>query len=162
MSISMNKRCLAIATSCFIAVAVSQASASANDPMVPISTDEADTLIFARQQIMTQLAEDAETLGGIVAYEVPKLKLAETTRALAQGAKEARESFKNGVVGGRSKDNVWHNNADFSKRMDDFVRETEAMAKLGEAGNLNGVTEKMITALPCKECHDVYRQPKKT
>jgi cytochrome c556 len=161
----MNWR-IAVALGCFIGATIWQSAASAHDPVesqnvVPISKDEADMLIFERQQVMMQLADDAEVLGAIVAYEAPKTKLAETTRALAKGAKEARESFKNGVTGGRSKDNVWANRADFAKRMDDFVRESDAMAKLGEAGNLNGVTEKMIAALPCKECHDVYREPKK-
>jgi len=34
------------------------------------------------------------------------------------------------------------------------------MAKAGESGNVSQVTNLMIDALPCKQCHDKYRMPK--
>jgi cytochrome c556 len=117
-------------------------------------------LIFERQQIMKELDEQAETLGNIVAGLEPRSKLAETTRGIAKRAKESMESFRNPLPGGRSKPEVWSNHTDYMQRMATFVRETEELAKLGEAGNLSAVTEKLVTALPCKSCHDVYRARK--
>jgi hypothetical protein len=34
------------------------------------------------------------------------------------------------------------------------------MPKVAETGNVAKVTEFMITARPCKECHDTYRNKK--
>ena len=89
------------------------------------------------------------------------VKLAETARAIAQGARDSREAFGQKVPGGRSKPEVWSNYEDYMKRMDSFVRNSEAMAKAGESGNVIAVTNLMIDGMPCKQCHDVYRAPKK-
>ncbi|MFC0684850.1 c-type cytochrome [Novosphingobium clariflavum] len=137
------------------------AEAGSAVPTTAAAGDDAEAIIFERQQIMQQLAKDSETLGGIVAGSQPRDQLAKVTRALADGAKDSLGSFRDKVPGGRSKPEVWSNNADFMKRMEDFARNSEAMAKAGESGNMAGVTALMIDALPCKQCHDLYREPKK-
>jgi hypothetical protein len=35
------------------------------------------------------------------------------------------------------------------------------MAKVSDTGNVARVTELMVDALPCKQCHDLYRNKKK-
>ena len=47
------------------------------------------------------------------------------------------------------------------QRMEAFVRNSEIMAKAGETGNVIAVTGLMIDGMPCKQCHDVFRTPKK-
>lgn len=121
---------------------------------------ESEGIIFERQQIMTQLGKDAETLGKIVAGQVPADKLAETTKAIAQGAHDSVETFKEQVPGGRTKPEVWSNYADFSARLDRFAAGADAMAKAGTTGNVTAVTGLLVEGMPCKECHDLYRQPK--
>ncbi len=142
-----------------IAAVLKPAQVMASTPAKPSAIQEG--LIFERQQIMKELDDQAETLGNIVAGLEPRAKLAATTRAIAKSAKESMESFRNPLPGGRSKPEVWSNNADFMQRMATFVRETDELAKLGEAGNMPAVTEKLVTALPCKSCHDLYRERKK-
>ena len=132
------------------------AAAQAVDPA------EADGVIFDRQQIMKRLDKDADTLGRIVAGELPADNLAATAHAIAQGAKDSADAFKTKAPGGRSKPEVWSNSADFSKRMDAFVRSSDAMAKVADTGDVVAVTSVMGDALPCKECHDTYREPKKS
>ena len=44
--------------------------------------------------------------------------------------------------------------------MAEFAQNTARLAELGEAGDMTGVTGMLMTALPCKQCHDVYRAPK--
>ena len=122
---------------------------------------ETESLIFERQLLMTQLEDHAEALGNIVAGLEPPDKLAETSRKVAKTAKDAVEAFKEVVPGGRSKPEVWSNHADFMKRMQEFATKADAMAAVAETGNLTAVTEMMPEALPCKACHDVYREPKK-
>jgi cytochrome c556 len=125
------------------------------------SKTEAEGIIFERQQIMTQLDKDSETLGNIMAGLEPASKLAETTQAVAQGAKDSLAAFQNKVPGGRSKPEVWTQYADFMQRMQAFVDNSAKMAERGKAGNLSGVTEIAVDAMPCKQCHDIYRAPKK-
>ena len=46
------------------------------------------------------------------------------------------------------------------RRMEDFARNSEAMAAVGARGDVTAVTGMLVDALPCKQCHDVYRTPK--
>lgn len=134
---------------------------SAAETVTHIDKAEADGIIFERQQVMLQLNRDAETLGMIASGAAPATKLTETTRAIAQGAKDSLEAYKANVPGGRSKPEVWANYDDFMQRMETFSNNAEKMAKLGETGNVAAVTEVMVDALPCKQCHDIYRAPKR-
>ena len=122
---------------------------------------EAEGIIFERQQVMTQLDKDADTLGKIVAGQLPSDKLGPTTKAIADGARDSVEAFKQQVPGGHAKPEVWSNYADFTARMEKFAASADAMAKAGETGNMGAVMGVMVEALPCKECHDLYREKKK-
>lgn len=143
-----------------VGVATSALAADHAGPK-PIDPAEAEGVIFDRQQIMLALEKDADTLGRIVAGEIPPDKLAATAHAIAKGAHDSLEAFKEQAPGGRSKPEVWSNNADFMKRMEAFASNADAMAKLADTGNVTAVTSTMGDALPCKQCHDVYREPKK-
>jgi cytochrome c556 len=113
-----------------------------------------------RQQIMKQLDAEAAALGMIVSGQIPPDSLALQSRALASSAKSALKAFEPKVPGGEAKPEVWAKWDDFSKRMQTFAQKSEEMAKVSESGNVQKVTELMIDALPCKACHDVYRQKK--
>lgn len=132
-------------------------------PLAPISTvhGQVDDPVLERQLVMQALEDDAEALGMIVAGLQPQDKMVEHSRNVARLAKESYESFKPNVPGGRAKPEVWSNWDDYSKRMEAFVAKSEEMVKLAEAGDKNGVIEIMVDAMPCKACHDVYREKKK-
>lgn len=153
---------LTVATSGIMLASVGHADEAARATTASeLSSAEREGIIFERQQAMLQLERDSDLLGKIVAGIAPADKLAATTRAVANGAKDSVTSFADKVPGGRSKPEVWSNNADFTRRMESFARNAEAMAKAGESGNIAAVTGLMIEAMPCKECHDLYREPKK-
>lgn len=122
-----------------------------------VSQDDADAIILDRQLVMQQLDKDTKALGEIVAGIQPPDKMADHAKAIAKGAKEAAEAFKQNVPGGGAKPEVWSSWDDFSKRMQGFVTASDAMAKASETGNVVAVSELMIPALPCKQCHDAYR-----
>jgi len=44
--------------------------------------------------------------------------------------------------------------------MEAFVRNADAMTAAGERNDANAVMGLMIEALPCKQCHDLYREKK--
>lgn len=142
--------------------AAAPAASTAPADISKMSKEEIDTLIYERQQAMIQLEKDADLLGDIVAGLAPASKLAETTRSIADSAKESHTLFQMKIPGGRTKAEAWSNWADYSKRMDHFVTSTEAMAKVGATGNVQGVLGMLGDALQCKQCHEVYREPKKT
>lgn len=125
------------------------------------SKAEADGIIFERQNIMLQIGKDAELLGDIAAGIKPPDKLAEVTKSIAESAEAAKGAFEPNVPGGRAKPEVWSNWPDYSRRMSEFSANAKQLAALGAKGDLSGVTNALGTALPCKECHDVYRAPKK-
>lgn len=127
----------------------------------PAAAAEAEGIIFERQQIMTKLDQDADKLGKVVAGLLPADQLAPAARAVAEGARESVEAFQQHVPGGRSKPEVWSNNADFTAKMEKFATSAEAMAKAAEAGDKGTVLNLMVDALPCKECHDTYREKKR-
>jgi cytochrome c556 len=139
----------------------SPAAAAAPAP-APTGKTEADGVIFERQQLMLQISADAKTLGMIVAGTAPSDKLAATTRSIAQAAKDSVTAFEAPVPGGRSKPEVWSNHDAFMADMRAFATNTEAMAKAGEAGNMAEVTNLMVAAMPCSQCHQRYRGPKPT
>jgi cytochrome c556 len=121
--------------------------------------DDEDVITY-RQLIMKQLDSESTVLGMIVSGQVPADNLALQTRAIANSAKSALKTFEPKVPGGNAKPEVWSKWADFSKRMETFARKSDELAKVGETGNVARVTELMVDALPCKQCHDVYRKPK--
>jgi cytochrome c556 len=122
---------------------------------------EDQDVIDYRELIMKQLDAEAAALGMIVSGQIPPDSLAFQARALASSARSALKAFEPKVPGGEAKPEVWAKWDDFSKRMQVFAQKSEEMAKVSEGGNVQKVTELMIDAMPCKACHDVYRQKKK-
>lgn len=148
----------ALVVSCVLTVFVAQHRVRAQPAP---AKEEAEGIVFERQQIMLQLEKDSQALGEMAAGLRKPDKLAETAHAIAQGAKDSLAAFEPNVPGGRSKPEVWSNGTDFRQRMEAFAANADKMSKIAETGNLTGVVEVMAEALPCKQCHDVYRSPKK-
>ena len=170
MKLPLRKSALFLCSAlCVLGLQAARALASDQAPSPPppvspapatVSQDDADAIILDRQLVMQQLDKDTKALGEIVAGISPPDKMADHAKAIAKGAKEAFKEFEQNVPGGGSKPDVWTNWDDFSKRMQGFVTASDAMAKASETGNVVAVSELMIPALPCKQCHDVYRLKK--
>lgn len=125
-----------------------------------ISREEAEGIIFERQNVMKQLEKDTELLGDILAGLAPADQLGPVTASIAESARTSQELFAMKVPGGRAKDAVWTEHDAYMTRMADFTTSTARLAELGAAGDVPGVTGQLITALPCKQCHDAYREKK--
>jgi cytochrome c556 len=122
--------------------------------------EDQDTIDY-RQAIMKQLDAEAAAIGMIVSGQVPADSLALQAKALVNSAKSALKAFEPKVPGGEAKPEVWTKWDDFSKRMQTFAQKSEEMAKVSESGDLQRVTELVTDAMPCKACHEVYRNKKK-
>ncbi|MBC2663533.1 cytochrome c [Novosphingobium flavum] len=138
--------------------AILTARASAADaPPSPM----ADAIIFERQEIMGQLRRDSDVLGDILAGVQPAERLPAVTAAIAQGARDSLDIYRQRIPGGRTRSEAWAEHEKFMGQMEAFARNTELMAKAGSKGDLAGVTALVVEALPCKQCHDRYRLPAK-
>jgi cytochrome c556 len=122
--------------------------------------EDQDTIDY-REAIMKQLDAEAAAIGMIVSGQVPADSLGPQAKALAYSAKSALKAFEPKVPGGEAKPEVWTKWDDFSKRMQTFAQKAEEMAKVSESGNIQRVTEMVTDAMPCKACHEVYRNKKK-
>ena len=132
------------------AIAIALASQS------PARADDQSAVEY-RQVVMKSLNAEATALGMIMSGQVPPDTLDLHTRSLANGAKAASLAFEAKIPGGSAKPQVW-NSEDFRNRMKEFSLKTEQMAQAGATGDLTAVGQMMVSAMPCKACHDLYKE----
>ena len=128
-------------------------------PARAMGADDQDIINY-RELIMKQLDAEAGAIGMILSGQIPSDSLTQQCKAVAASAKSTLKAFEPKVPGGEAKADVWAKWDDFSKRMKAFEQAADDMAKASEGNNVNAVTERVIAALPCKDCHDVYRNKK--
>lgn len=130
-----------------------QAAAPAFDPK--------DAIEY-RERIMKTLQEQTAIIGMMASMAVPDSHIKETATTIALAAKMAAKSFEQNAPGGEAKPEVWTKYADFKSKMDAFVVDSQKLADAAnKGGTLAELTELLVPALPCKDCHDVYRDEKK-
>ncbi len=130
---------------------------------VPASSraDDKDVIDY-RQHNMKTLQEQTAIIGQIVSGAAPEANLPAHAEVIALAAQMSLKTFEQKVVGGESKPEVWTKWQDFSKRMNDFAAATRTFADTAKKGaTLSEMTSILTQALPCKECHDLYRDEKK-
>lgn len=122
--------------------------------------DDKDVIEY-RQRIMKSLEQQTAALGQILSGAGPAENTVAHMETLALSASTALKSFEAKVPGGASKPEVWKDWADFTKRMKEFAEKSAEMAKVGREQGADQAAMLVIDALPCKSCHDVYRDEKK-
>ena len=114
-----------------------------------------------RQHIMKSLEQQTAALGQILSGAGPTENTVAHMETLALSASIALKSFEAKVPGGAAKPEVWSDWADFSKRMKEFAAKSAEMAKVAREQGPDQAAMLVIEALPCKGCHDAYRDEKK-
>ena len=122
--------------------------------------DDKDVIEY-RQHIMKSLEQQTAALGQILSGAGPTENTLAHMESLALSASIALKSFEAKVPGGAAKPEVWKDWADFTKRMKEFAEKSAEMAKVGREQGAEQAAMLVIEALPCKGCHDVYRDEKK-
>jgi cytochrome c556 len=130
--------------------------------LLPVAAvaDNKDVVDY-RQHIMKSMEQQTAALGQILSGAGPAENTVAHMDAIAALAAIAQKSFEPKVPGGAAKPEVWKDWADFSKRMKDFADKSADMAKTGHEQGADAAAMKVIEALPCKGCHDTYRDEKK-
>ncbi|GLR90989.1 c-type cytochrome [Bradyrhizobium iriomotense] len=125
-----------------------------------IAADDKEIIDY-REHIMKTLNEQSAALGMMLSMAVPDDNAIAHMEAIALAAKMAPKAFEPKVQGGQSKPEVWTNWDDFSKRMDDFAKKTDEMVRVAKTKGAATAMGNIIEYLPCKSCHDVYRDESK-
>lgn len=126
-----------------------------------VSASDQDVIDY-REHIMNILSEQAGALGMILSTVVPPDNAVAHVQEIALTAQMALKAFEPRVPGGEAKAEVWSNWADFSKRMNQFAKGTEEAAAMAKAKGYNDTLEaKLVDALSCKSCHEIYRNEQK-
>ena len=122
--------------------------------------DDQETIDY-REHVMKTMGEQIAAMNQMRQGKIAPDNLAVHAQILAVTATTAKSAFTPKVVGGKAKADVWANWPDFSKRLDDLVAATADLAKAAKTGGMAAVGPKLQGALPCKGCHDTYREPDK-
>jgi cytochrome c556 len=127
-----------------------------------VRADDDDTRDY-RSQIMHTMGEQAGALGQILQQkvQVPPENFAVHVKVIAITAATAKKAFEPNVPGGQAKPEVWSDWADFSKKMEEFAKATDTMLKLAKTKGKQAALANVLDALPCKGCHDKYRDESK-
>ena len=121
--------------------------------------DDQDAVDY-REHIMKTMGEQVAAIIQMQKSQIAPTNVAVHTEILAITAATAKSAFTPKVAGGKAKPEVWANWQDFSKRLDELVVATADMNKAAKAGGLAAAAVS-LQSLPCKSCHDNYRQEDK-
>jgi cytochrome c556 len=116
-----------------------------------------------RQSLMTVLAGN---FGPVIAMATGRMpfnaalasKSAERAAFIATMAPDAFPANSNGAGKTKAKPNIWTDQADFQKHMQDLLDKTAALQVAAKSGDLAGIkTAANAAGEACKNCHDEFR-----
>jgi cytochrome c556 len=126
-----------------------------------VSAAEDKDIIDYRQHIMRTMEEQTAIIGMIASGAAPEEGMKAATQSIALSASIALKSFEAKAQGGKSKPELWAKWDDFTARMKKFAEKSAEMSAMAQKGaTVVEMTGVMVEALPCKECHDLYRNEK--
>jgi adenylosuccinate lyase len=128
--------------------------------VTPYARAEEQDDIDYRQHIMKTMGEQMSAIQQILEHKAPADNISVHAQIVAVTAATAKAAFKSATLGGGAKPVVWENWSDFSKRLDELVASTAALAKSANEGGIQAVGARLST-IKCKDCHDVYLEEKK-
>jgi len=114
-----------------------------------------------RQAAFTVLGAQMSQMGAMAAgrapYDAKAFRLA-AERAAFMGT-IVPDLFPAGSAGGKAKDELWQNSADFQKLMNDMKSKTAALSAAAAKGESFDALKPLFGAAggSCKACHDKYK-----
>ena len=115
-----------------------------------------DPIIAYRVEVMKTMGAQAAALGAIMQKKVPfDQNIALHAEAISLGAREALKAFEPKQPGGAARPELWDHWADVAARFKALDIAAADVAKQAKAGPVD--PKKVLAALTCKSCHDIYR-----
>ena len=127
---------------------------------VVASADDKDVIDY-RMHLMNTLDAQSQVVGQMLSGATPAKHGADHLRIIALIASLCPKAFEPHVEGGQSKPDVWAKKADFDAKMKSFVEGSAHVADEAAKAGFMESSSIMLDALPCKGCHDPYRDASK-
>ena len=123
----------------------------------PRSPAGADPVAY-RQQIMRVIDAQTSAIGQILAGTVSEDGFASHLEVVSLMASVAFAAFERGPPGGASLPNVWNEKTNFLGAMQEFSDNALKASRIARQNGKDAAAVAVIDALPCRQCHDVYRR----
>lgn len=111
-----------------------------------------------RQQIMRSIDAQTSAIGQILAGTIPEDNFASHLEVVSLSASLAVAAFERGVPGGDTLPKAWQENVKFLRAMQEFSDNAAKAARIARQEGKDAAAVAVIDALPCRQCHDVYRK----
>jgi cytochrome c556 len=122
----------------------------------------ASDVIDERQEAMKANSEAMKALSAIAKNEAPfdPAVVRESGETIASELTTAKDLFPEGSADGdtRAKPEIWHDKADFDRRLDITVAAAQTLAGVTEQASFLPALAELGNG--CKGCHDQYQLPK--
>jgi len=129
-------------------------------PAVASAFEDKDVIDY-RQHLMNTLDAQSQVVGQMLSGVTPDKHGVDHLQIIALIASISPKAFEPHVEGGQSKPDVWSKKADFDAKMKAFVEGSAHVADQAKKMSFQETISIMLDALPCKGCHDPYRDPSK-
>lgn len=118
---------------------------------------EVDSIEY-RQQLMRIVDAQTSAIGQILSATVPEDNFATHLEIVSITASLASSAFERGAVGGDTLPRAWEEKDRFLQMMQDFSGNALKASRIAQQDGMAAAAVMVIDALPCRQCHDVYRQ----
>jgi len=117
----------------------------------------ADSIEY-RQQLMRVIDAQTSAIGQILSGTIPEDNFASHLEVVSLTASLASGAFDRGAPGGEALPKVWQEKARFLRTMQDFSENAIKASRTARQDGKDAAAVMVIDALPCRQCHDVYRR----
>jgi cytochrome c556 len=128
------------------------------------ATDE-EAVIAHRRGIMRTMGDIATGLSASLRLKVPDAHIVAQVKSLRLAAMEIKRAFEPHVAGDGlsswAKAEIWMNWPDFAERIAAQLAKLAALEKAAVEGGAAKAGPMIRSSLDCRDCHDIYRIPKK-
>lgn len=111
-----------------------------------------------RKQIMRSIDAQTSAIGQILSGTISDENFASHLEVVSINAGLANTAFERVAQGGDALPKVWQDHAKFLRTMQEFSDNAAKAAKIARQDGKDAATVAVIDALPCRQCHEVYRR----
>jgi cytochrome c556 len=121
------------------------------------SSGSADSVEY-RQQLMRVIDSQTSAIGQILSGTIPEDNFPSHLEVVSLTAELASREFEKGVAGGATLPRAWQEKARFLRMMQDFSGNAIKASRIARQDGKDAAAVTVIDALPCRQCHDVFRK----
>jgi cytochrome c556 len=114
--------------------------------------------IAYRQQLMRVIDAQTSAIGQILSGTIPEDSFAVHLEVVSLTAGLATGAFERGTPGGDTLPRAWQEKTRFLRLMEDFSGNAIKASRIARQDGKDAAAVMVIDALPCRQCHDIYRK----